>query len=266
MKQSLPVTIGVVFAALLALGGLAVSAILLQHHIAVEVGGDPILGGLCKDAGGQSSCDAALASRVGQDRRRQGRRTTTIPTAMLGFVFFACMSSWYIVVGRASGSRRGLHLLPVIGTSIGALICVGLDVIMWVKLPEPCWLCLATHIITWVLFLLTLILWPRRAAAPVRWLFRPAEAGIETAYTTRAKCLTRRCTWCWRPLLLAVATSAAGWETYRSAGRADSTCKVAGVRQGLRGRLSADSCRSRRSRSRSCPRTRFAARPTPRTR
>src|SRR5690606_20599211 len=141
MRQSVPATIGVFLAAILALSGLVISGILIQHHLVMEIGGDPVLGGLCRDVAGRSTCDEALASRWGTVVIGKDDSRTVIPTAILGFVFFAFMSSWYITVGRPGVSRRGFHMLPVIGAAIGAVVCVVLDVIMWKKLAEPCWLC-----------------------------------------------------------------------------------------------------------------------------
>lgn len=217
MRQSVPATIGVVLAALLALGGLAVSTILLQHHLVVEIGGNPIFGGLCRDIGGQSDCDKALTSPWSKMVLGEWAGRLEIPTAMFGFVFFACMSSWYIVVGRASGSRRGLHLLPVLGAALGALICVWLDVVMWVKLGGACWLCLAVHVISWVLLLVTLLLWPRESviAGPV--VASVPGGGVRTGLPRRAEMASHP------PMhlvlaaaLLAIATSAAGWWKYQA--------------------------------------------------
>lgn len=215
MRQSVPATIGVVLAALLALTGLAASAVLLQHHIVAEIGGDPILGGVCEDVGGQSSCDEALASKWGKMVLGKGDNKTTIPTAMFGFVFFACMASWYIIVGRASGSRRGLHLLPVLGAALGSLVCIWLDVIMWTRLTAPCWPCFATHVLTWALLLVTLLLWPRRGAVPGPVVVPPGRA-VETSYSRRSEASHPPLHLVLAAMLMAVATSVAGWGVYQS--------------------------------------------------
>jgi len=215
MRQSVPATIGVVFAALLALTGLAASAVLLQHHIVAKIGGDPILGGVCEDVGGQSSCDEALASKWGKMVLGKGDNKTTIPTAMFGFVFFACMASWYIIVGRASGSRRGLHLLPVLGATLGSLVCIWLDVIMWTRLTAPCWPCFATHVLTWALLLVTLLLWPRRGAVPGP-VVVPAGRAVETSYSRRSEESHPPLHLVLAAVLMSVATSVAGWGIYQS--------------------------------------------------
>lgn len=215
MRQSVPAQIGIALAALCALGGLAICVVLLQHHIVVEIGGDPILGGLCEDVGGKSSCDEALQSRWGKVVLGKDDNKTVIPTSMFGFVFFACMASWFIIVGRPSGSRRGLHVLPVIGVAVGAVICAILDAIMWIKLEAPCWLCFYTHVLTWVLLLLTLILWPRAgsAAGPV---VVPASGSIETSRKAGQACAAHPpMHLLLAALFLAVATSAAGWGIYQ---------------------------------------------------
>lgn len=215
MRQSVPAVIGVVFAALLALTGLAASVVLLQHHIVAEIGGDPILGGLCEDVGGQSSCDEALASKWGKMVLGKGDNKTTIPTAMFGFVFFACMASWYIIVGRASGSRRGLHLLPVLGAALGSLICIWLDVIMWTRLTAPCWPCFVTHVLTWALLLVTLLLWPRQGVVPGP-VVVPTGRAVQTSYSRRSDSPHPPLHLVLAAVLMAVATSVAGWGMYQS--------------------------------------------------
>ncbi len=217
MRQSVPATIGVFLAAILALSGLVISAVLLDYHLVIETGGDPFLGGLCKDVAGISTCDEALTSRWGTVVIGKDDSRTVIPTAILGFVFFAFMSSWYITVGRPGVSRRGLHMLPVIGAAIGAVVCVVLDVIMWKKLAEPCWLCFATHVISWVLLLLTLMLWPRRGAIPSGPVVaQPAAGRVEMSHGRQAEPAYPPMHLLLAALLLAVAISAAGWWGYRS--------------------------------------------------
>jgi protein-disulfide isomerase len=217
MRQSGAAKLGVFLAAILALSGLVISGILLQHHLVMSIGGDPLLGGVCKDVSGKSTCDEALASWWGSIALGKGDSRTVIPTAMLGFVFFAFMSAWYVTVGRPSASRRGLHLLPVLGAVIGAVVCVVLDIIMWTKLAEPCWFCLATHVISWALLLLTLLLIPRSgaiAAGPV--VAQPAGGRLETSYGKRAEEAYPPMHLVLAALLLAVAVSLAGWSGYRS--------------------------------------------------
>ncbi|HPD29056.1 MAG TPA: vitamin K epoxide reductase family protein [Phycisphaerae bacterium] len=215
MRQSAAAVTGVVFAALLALAGLAASAVLLQRHVAVEVGSDPVLGAMCEDAEGQSSCDAILASKWGKIVLGRGDKSVTIPTAMFGFAFFACMASWYITVGQARGSRRWLHFLPVLGAAVGAVICIWLDVIMWSRFDRPCWLCFLVHVLTLALLLVTLLLWPRQgmAAGPA---VAPAGHIVESSYGRQSELSHPPLHLVLAAVLTAAAMSAAGWGIYQS--------------------------------------------------
>ncbi len=153
--------IGVVLAALASLGGLAVSGVLLQHHVVVEVGGDPVFNAVC-EVTEHSSCDEVLASEWGRFPFGAQDDELSLPTAMLGLVFFAAMTSWFIVIGRASGSRRWLHIAPVLAAAGGTAACAFLDYVMFAKLDSWCPFCFAAHILTGLLLIVTLLTWPRR--------------------------------------------------------------------------------------------------------
>jgi len=152
MRNSALARVGIFLAALLSLFGLAVSAILLQNHVVIELGGHPILGGVCK-AGAVVNCDAVLSS--------EWSKFAGLPTAFWGFLYFSVMSAWFIVVGRPSGSMRWLHSLVLLGTGLASLGVIGLAYIMYVKIGHVCLFCAATHVTTVVLFILTFLLRPR---------------------------------------------------------------------------------------------------------
>src|SRR6185295_10198594 len=125
--------LGVTLAVLLSLAGLAISALLLQHHVVIEVGGSPLLSGVCQFTE-HASCDAVLSSEWAR-----WPRDTGLPTALWGLFFFAGVFSWYLVVGRpSSGSARWLQLIPMAATAVGAGICVSLAVVMYTRMPNWC--------------------------------------------------------------------------------------------------------------------------------
>lgn len=202
MRNSALARVGIFLAALLSLFGLTVSAILLQHHVVIEVGGDPILGGVCT-ARGVINCDAVLSSKWS--------KFAGLPTALWGFFFFSVMSAWYIVVGRPSGSMRWLHSLVLLGTALATLGVIGLAFIMYVKIGEICPFCATTHVVTAVLFILTFLLRPRseesggaRPGRPVG----PAPTSDSLAGHPSINLLIAFA-------LLAVMTAAAGWTSFQ---------------------------------------------------
>lgn len=193
---------GVAIAVLLSLAGLAVSGVLLlDHHVAHEVGAKAASAGLCK-FGERFSCDEVISSRWGRFPFGAEPGTPTVPTAMLGFFFFAWTAAWYLVIGRPGGSRRGWHLVIVLLTAGGAGFAAYLDWVMFTQMPRIgdlagfaesgfsheaaskrpiCPLCLATHILAGLLFILTLVLWPRRRSLLVTGqpAGRPTAAEID---------------------------------------------------------------------------------------
>lgn len=157
--------IRIAIAIVLSLAGLLASGILLQHHVAATVQGDPILGGVCR-GGERISCDDVIASKYGKLELGSGDRKLTIPTAGLGFVFFASLTAWFMVIGMPRGSRRWLHALPTAACFIGVLASVGFEIIMFAVLGKFCPLCATTHAATLGLLIVCLLLW-RDKSPPV---------------------------------------------------------------------------------------------------
>ncbi len=187
---------GIGLAALLAMVGLAASGVLLQHHVVLQVGGDPLLKQVC-EAAATTSCDDVIASGWGKFEWVRGGRRVVIPTAMLGWVFFSFLTAWFLVVGRPAGDRRWMQWLPACATGGGVVYCAFFAAVMFGLLDKWCPLCAVTHAATLLLFILTLLLWPRRPdedaeTAPARPTAGTLLAGV----------------------LLAVALSAAGASEY----------------------------------------------------
>jgi len=187
---------GIGLAALLALVGLAASGVLLQHHVVLQVGGDPVLKQVC-EAAATVSCDEVIASRWGKFEWVRGERRVVIPTAMLGWVFFSFLAAWFMVVGRPAGDRRWMQWLPACAVGGGVIYCAFFAAVMFGLLEKWCPLCAVTHACTLLLFILTLLLWPRR---------RDADAPPTPARPTAGTLLAA--------VLLAVSLSAAGASEY----------------------------------------------------
>lgn len=173
--------VGVAVAVLLSLAGVVTSVWLLNKHVDLAVGHTGVSDPLCKDDG-RWDCDAVLTSEWAyfpRGKQSEGR----IPTALLGLFYFIATSTWFLIVGRPSGSRRKLHWIAVIMTLGGAAVAGYYDYIMWTKMPtfgelaafgvgghdgtlaglRPiCPYCLATHVIAGLLLIVTLLLWPRQ--------------------------------------------------------------------------------------------------------
>ncbi len=140
-------------AIMVSLAGLVASAILLNEHLHIAGSRGALFSPACA-ADGWFDCQTVLTSKWGSFRG--------VPTAMLGFFYFAATTAWFLVVGRPSGEARGWHLLAVLVTAIGAAACGWLAYVMYATLGVICKFCAATHVFAGLLFLLTLTLWPRR--------------------------------------------------------------------------------------------------------
>jgi protein-disulfide isomerase/uncharacterized membrane protein len=182
----------VLAATALSLSGLAVSGILLHRHVVIQVGGDPILGGLCSITE-SASCDDVLASSAATFRG--------LPTAMWGFFFFAAMSAWYLMIGRPTGAARRLNLIPVAVTGVGTIVCIGLAVVMYTKLDRWCPYCALTHLITLSLFVASIVLWRDSRGRDSQ----SASSASQPVVASRSL---------FDVALLAVAFSVVGWSEY----------------------------------------------------
>lgn len=151
--QSRAASFGIFVAFLLTLVGLVCSTVLLQHHLVIAVGGNPLLANIC-EATETASCDEVLNSEWGT--------FAGLPTSLWGVFFFAPLAAWFLIVGQPTGKRRWLHVLPVLATALGAVGCGYLAYVMYGTLDNWCPLCAATHVATWLLFPVALLLWPRR--------------------------------------------------------------------------------------------------------
>jgi len=123
-----------------------------------------------------SSCEKVSQSPWGQFPFGQTVGKPSIPTAELGLVYFIFVFCWLVLIGSASRSRWWLHFLFAISTALGLSISIFLDYIMWAQLDYWCPICLLTHVMSLLVFLFALMLWPRAPKPPAVAVFVPDES------------------------------------------------------------------------------------------
>ncbi len=209
MKQTTKsILIGVAF--LLAIAGLAVCGVLMQHHVVAQIHGNPLFEQLCAPTA-NASCDDVLASKWGKIGFELGGHQLSIPTAAVGFAYFATLAAWFVVIGVPSARRRWLHIVPTLLTLSGLAGAVGFEYIMFAVLGKYCPLCMTTHILILLLTILTLVLWRRVPLKPLP--STAAELSQPSALDSGGPS-TRLI---FAAFLLAFAMTAAGWFAYRTA-------------------------------------------------
>lgn len=198
MDRQSTIRIGYSLAVILSLAGMAVSVVLLQHHLVTATGGEALLDNVCGITA-TASCDDVIVSEWGT--------VAGLPTALWGFFFFAALTAWFIAVGWPRGTLRLLNLIPTAATGVGFVGCVALAYIMYMTLENWCPLCTATHAITAVLFAVCVLLWvlPGRAVPANPGGSKHAPSGAAVGLTVRQ---------CVLAVLLAAAIAGAGWSEY----------------------------------------------------
>ena len=162
----------VLVAVLLAGAGLFASDKLLSKHM--HVPGMPAwVDALCESGGtGTVSCDAVLSSKWGvfpPAESDDSEQRAGIPVALLGFAYFAILLVWFAAVGRPSRSGRFWHLVPLVFNAVGIVASACFVWIMAFNLRTWCPLCLSAHVVNFLLFVVNLLLWPRKT--------KPTEAN-----------------------------------------------------------------------------------------
>lgn len=200
-----PVAVGLAF--VLAVAGMVISAVLLQHHVVAQIGGDPFLGATCRVTA-TASCDDVIASKWGKVEFGPAGDKTIIPTAWVGFAWFATVAAWYVVIGVPTDKRRWLHLVPT-SLTLGALVgAIGFEYVMFAVLGKYCPLCVATHVLILALFILTLVMLRRGP------LSMSATAGPD-AQSAAVELSSPSGRLVFVAVLLAVSLSASGWFGYQ---------------------------------------------------
>ncbi|NLX14751.1 MAG: thioredoxin domain-containing protein [Phycisphaerales bacterium] len=109
-----------------------------------------------------SSCEEVALSKWGEIKLGSQAEASAIPTALLGMFYFLAVAWWLVLIGQVSPSRWWAHLPLVLVAAIGLAISIFLDVIMFSQLEFWCPWCLVTHILSLLLFVCVLLLWPRK--------------------------------------------------------------------------------------------------------
>ncbi len=148
--------------------GAGLSFELSQHHIRGGFGPDSLFARMCEE--GTASCDEVVRSPWGT--------FGGIPTAVWGLMYFTGVGLWYLLAGLPNRAGRGWQLLPIGGTLAGLAVAAWLDYVMFARLPSWCPLCFGTHIASLLIFVGSLLLWPRKRAAPAG---EEPSAGSEPA-------------------------------------------------------------------------------------
>lgn len=148
------------------LAGIVVSALLSQKHIHQGIGENSFMSRQCAEEG--AGCDEVLRSRWGS--------VLGVPTAVWGLTYFAGIGLWYVLVGLPNRAGRAWQLVPIGATAVGVAIAAALARYMFVVLPTWCPYCTTTHVLSLLLFVGSILLWPR-APKPSAAARAAADAG-----------------------------------------------------------------------------------------
>ncbi len=150
-------------AVVLSFVGMWLSGTLLSKHL--RTSGTPSwINSLCESGeGGSISCDAVLSSRWATIPPTTGDpndHRIRIPVASLGVAYFTLLCTWYVCVGRPNYSARRWQLLPLLLNGAGLAGSVAFIGLMAFSLEKWCPLCVATHVVNLLLFVVNVLLRP----------------------------------------------------------------------------------------------------------
>lgn len=104
-----------------------------------------------------------------------------VPLADVGFVYFAGLGLWYLIVGLANRRGRFWQGLPLAAQILGALASLFYLGVMLTQLRAICWWCTLSHLINFALLFVAWKAWPRDdgySNEPARPGARLAIAGV----------------------------------------------------------------------------------------
>ena len=170
MRRSIFGTIVVVAVIVLSAVGVDVSAKLTERSILHGTSSKSTISKFFADVCGEEegsnvSCDKVTASRWGvfPPRPKEGEyKGAGIPISIFGTAYCTFVLAWFLGVGRSSYNRRFWHVVPVVVTTGGLGASLFLSYIMFFQLSVWCPWCAACHAVNLLLWVGTLILWPRK--------------------------------------------------------------------------------------------------------
>lgn len=175
MKRTWPPLIAAIA---LSFAGVYLSGVLLGKHMHIP-GTPTFLDSLCESESANVSCDAVLGSRWGvfpplpetesEAADQEASKQFRFPVAYLGMAYYTLLLAWYIAVGRPSYRGR-MWQLALLGVNVGGLAFSAWFIsVMFAELETWCRLCVGTHAINFLLFVVNILLWPRKplVSAPV---------------------------------------------------------------------------------------------------
>jgi len=172
-----------ILATLAAIAGVWISYRLTEKHLQVaDPNNKSILDEAC-EATETSSCDEVIKTEWGRfppGLKDASGKPAGIPVAELGLQYFICVLTWLVLIGAVSPSRWWAHLILLAATSIGLLFAVVLAVNMYGSLDYWCPLCAAIHVLSLLLVVFVVLMWPERTGVSEDVQVVTAGAGAAT--------------------------------------------------------------------------------------
>ena len=124
-----------------------------------------LLAGIC--AAGEEGCASVVNSRWGVlpfEEEGQERSGEGIPVAALGFLYYALLAAWYLLIGIPDRGRQWLARAVLWFNGFGMLGSIFYTGVMLWAIGTPCYLCLLTHACNGGILLVSWWLRPRELA------------------------------------------------------------------------------------------------------
>lgn len=143
-----------------------------------------LLAGICGI--GDEGCASVVTSRWGVvppgPAGREGPYEG-IPVAALGFLYYAILASWYLLIGIPDVGRQWLSRGILLLNGLGLIGSLAYSAIMLVAIGTPCMLCFLTHGCNLAIFCVTWLLrprgpWMRGTGTPSNRLLAAAGAAV----------------------------------------------------------------------------------------
>ncbi len=115
----------------------------------------------CRPDGESNLCQQAFQSRWGGIPLGTRPQSPRISLLVVGMVFYTALLMWFLVIGRPAPTDRWHHAFPLCVTAVAMPAAAFLIYVMYARLAGPCPLCMGSHIVTVLLFLVTALAWPR---------------------------------------------------------------------------------------------------------